>query len=692
MQPAGSGGGDSGGQGPTGLHSVPEDTPWVSASPVPMQHDGAAAAEQGAAAGDLPRQSPGGVRAVPGPLMLGSDDISALVLNQALTAQPAASPALSAKGRGTVLLYEDWESLGAPAKERSDDFGRTQSSSSNEGAGAAALSRQGSGVTGIDRLKRGLQRMMVDRHTLHEFDSVERAPSVPATSSGDEGVDGQGPPPTTTPTRKALNRANSMDGRASQRGDSRGAENASPSDSFKTRRLVKRTLSLDMRKGDGGGDSGGEDGGAPRSRGGTRVSGDMQRARKSISAPRNKLSTFSTVLTREESTVRRDVDAKYFEPGAGAQVPEEGISMKGSVPLHPNSNFRMVWDSIMFVATVWALIVDPISIAFTAEDSGSDFFQISDRIVMVIFFIDIILNFLTGYVDKKDQRIIMHWREVAIQYIKFWLVIDVVSSLPPEAFEGFSENSVVKGARVSKLLRCFKISRLARIVQVLQLNLDIKLSHFMWKIIVWASCCFLWVHWTTCAECFVWRVSDSAFRIIDLPNTPEIRGGEDECLNSAACNARYYLRGLRTAIAFMCGHDQATGSTVAEDTIAVICSLSGSILYSSFIAVCISLLMEMDAERVRYMGQVERLNHYMGRRNVPMALRQRVREYMELTWLNSGGTDDYEVLSFVSRSLRRELAMHNASKLIAEVCVCVFVCVCVRERERERERERAGLQ
>eukprot|EP00802_Teleaulax_amphioxeia_P002526 Tamp_02528.p1 GENE.Tamp_02528~~Tamp_02528.p1 ORF type:complete len:601 (+),score=139.13 Tamp_02528:25-1803(+) len=393
----------------------------------------------------------------------------------------------------------------------------------------------------------------------------------------------------------------------------------------------------------------------------------MQRARKSISAPRNKLSTFSTVLTREESTVRRDVDAKYFEPGAGAQVPEEGISMKGSVPLHPNSNFRMVWDSIMFVATVWALIVDPISIAFTAEDSGSDFFQISDRIVMVIFFIDIILNFLTGYVDKKDQRIIMHWREVAIQYIKFWLVIDVVSSLPPEAFEGFSENSVVKGARVSKLLRCFKISRLARIVQVLQLNLDIKLSHFMWKIIVWASCCFLWVHWTTCAECFVWRVSDSAFRIIDLPNTPEIRGGEDECLNSAACNARYYLRGLRTAIAFMCGHDQATGSTVAEDTIAVICSLSGSILYSSFIAVCISLLMEMDAERVRYMGQVERLNHYMGRRNVPMALRQRVREYMELTWLNSGGTDDYEVLSFVSRSLRRELAMHNASKLIAEV-------------------------
>ena len=83
----------------------------------------------------------------------------------------------------------------------------------------------------------------------------------------------------------------------------------------------------------------------------------------------------------------------------------------------------MVWDSIMFVTTVFALIFDPLSIAFTAdEQSPTSFFVVSDRIVMSIFFCDIILNFLTGYVDKKDQRIIMHWRDVATNYIKFWCV------------------------------------------------------------------------------------------------------------------------------------------------------------------------------------------------------------------------------------------------------------------------------
>ena len=329
--------------------------------------------------------------------------------------------------------------------------------------------------------------------------------------------------------------------------------------------------------------------------------------------------------------------------------------------------FCRSWDGFMFIITSYALIADPVSIAFTNDTSPSSFFNVTDRIVTVLFMLDIILNFLTGYIDKKEQRVIMHYRPVAYLYAKGWLTLDLVSSLPPEVFTGFTENSMVKGARVSKILRCFKISRLARIVQILQLNLDVRLSHFMWKIIVWISCCFIWLHWTTCAECWVWTSVNSDYRIIDLPTGGNALGGDPSCMASTTCTARYYLRGLRTAVAFMCGHDQATGSTYPEDIVAVICSLSGSVLYSSFIAVCISLLMEMDAERVRYMGQVERLNHYMGRRKVPLELRQRVREYMEMRWMTNGGSDEKEVLECVSRSLRRELTMHNAEKLVRGV-------------------------
>jgi len=169
------------------------------------------------------------------------------------------------------------------------------------------------------------------------------------------------------------------------------------------------------------------------------------------------------------------------------------------------------------------------------------FLDVADIFVITVFSIDIILNFLTGsassqhtrlfiiyiyiyyivymviyvyiyiyimyiynhstgggrYIDKKDQRVIMHWRPVAVEYLKFWFLIDVISTLPPEAWGSDSsvialhptprnhctflssscsqiekpwqsgDTSAVRGARISKILRCFKISRLARIVQVI---------------------------------------------------------------------------------------------------------------------------------------------------------------------------------------------------------------------------------
>ena len=113
-----------------------------------------------------------------------------------------------------------------------------------------------------------------------------------------------------------------------------------------------------------------------------------------------------------------------------------------------------------------------------------------------------------------------------------------------------------------------------------------------------------------------------------------------------------------------------------EDIAAVLFSMCGSVLYSSFIAVCVSLMMEMDQERVRYMGQVHRLNHYMGRRQVPLEIRHRAREYMEMQWDHQGGHQDEDILKYVSRSIRRDISMHNSASLITGVpFLKVNICI-----------------
>jgi hypothetical protein len=47
----------------------------------------------------------------------------------------------------------------------------------------------------------------------------------------------------------------------------------------------------------------------------------------------------------------------------------------------------------------------------------------------------------------------------------------------------------------------------------------------------------------------------------------------------------------------MCGHGQETGLTFEEDILAVVATLTGSVLYTSFIAVAMSFILEMDARR-----------------------------------------------------------------------------------------------
>jgi len=137
-----------------------------------------------------------------------------------------------------------------------------------------------------------------------------------------------------------------------------------------------------------------------------------------------------------------------------------------------------------------------------------------------------------------------------------------------------------------------------------------------------------------------------------------------ERVSSGGCDARYYLRALRADIAYICGHGQESGMTFEEEMLVVIASSSGSLMFTSLIAVCMSFVLEMDVRRIKHMSKVEMLNHYLGRRAVPLELRHKVRKFMEVVWETEGGADETLVHGFVSRSLRRSLCMHNTLSLL----------------------------
>lgn len=71
----------------------------------------------------------------------------------------------------------------------------------------------------------------------------------------------------------------------------------------------------------------------------------------------------------------------------------------------------------------------PFRVAF--EDETPIPWLISDFVLDIFFFLDILLNFVTGYWDRTDgPTLVMNCRKIALNYLKSWFVLDFISTFP----------------------------------------------------------------------------------------------------------------------------------------------------------------------------------------------------------------------------------------------------------------------
>lgn len=95
--------------------------------------------------------------------------------------------------------------------------------------------------------------------------------------------------------------------------------------------------------------------------------------------------------------------------------------------ISPTSLFKIYWNMLMLVLIIFMAIIIPLRISF--EETTPISWVIIDSVFDAIFTVDIVLNFLTAYEDENGMLIIDK-KKIAKNYIKAWLLIDLVSSIP----------------------------------------------------------------------------------------------------------------------------------------------------------------------------------------------------------------------------------------------------------------------
>lgn len=132
--------------------------------------------------------------------------------------------------------------------------------------------------------------------------------------------------------------------------------------------------------------------------------------------------------------------------------------------LHPHGSFKAVWSLVMSVLLLYTVVVMPFSMAYL-ESTGFDTWFFIDTTVDGLFFIDVIVNFLSAYYNSEGV-LVVNLRTIILKYSRSWLIIDLFACFPFSAIDTGDDASTTTNSDTNSLIRLLKIPRLYRLLRI----------------------------------------------------------------------------------------------------------------------------------------------------------------------------------------------------------------------------------
>ena len=146
---------------------------------------------------------------------------------------------------------------------------------------------------------------------------------------------------------------------------------------------------------------------------------------------------------------------------------EKAITPKPYV-LSIRSKVRFYWDVVVIIFAIQNSLTLPLTIAFTDQELVSLIHILNplDSVTFGVFIIDIILNFVTSYINVASGNEIYDLKLIAHNYIFSEIfVIDMLSTFPlDDWFAGYGNPNLTNFLKVLGMLKMQRIRRLTKII------------------------------------------------------------------------------------------------------------------------------------------------------------------------------------------------------------------------------------
>jgi potassium voltage-gated channel Eag-related subfamily H protein 7 len=190
---------------------------------------------------------------------------------------------------------------------------------------------------------------------------------------------------------------------------------------------------------------------------------------------------------------------------------EQGQKHRSKV-FDPSKGFMKGWDSCVACALLFTAAITPFEIGFL--DTAINAMFVLNRVVDVVFFVDIYINLKLAYFDANTGWV-YDPSKCMRRYLRSWFAIDVISLIPWDVITYIAEESgggggnmkQLKMLRLLKILKITKLVRMAKAVRIFKrIATTLNMSNTSKMLLTYIVLIVVVTHWIACAWGLVARL------------------------------------------------------------------------------------------------------------------------------------------------------------------------------------------
>ncbi|VDN96711.1 unnamed protein product [Rodentolepis nana] len=337
---------------------------------------------------------------------------------------------------------------------------------------------------------------------------------------------------------------------------------------------------------------------------------------------------------------------KFFGTKRAVHLEQQRLFNQHILVIHPYSCFKIYWNVTMLVLLMANLVSLPIAIAFNLPYRTPTWIVYS-CCSDILFFIDIIVNFRTGFVrESMADDIVLEPKLIAREYLRKWFTLDIVSC---QALK------ILRLAKLLSLLRLLRLSRLLRYVGEWEkfMNIAGKFIGILKLILLM----LMLGHWNACLQFFIPS-------LMDFP----IDSWVVKCRLQNSHWFEQYTWALFKALSHMLciGYGRFPPNGLVEAWMTAISMMAGATCYALVVGHVAALIQSFDVSKRRYRDKMKQVEEYMSYRKLPRELRNKIVDFYEHRY-NGKFFNETEILQEVSECLRDQIVNHTCKSLVAAV-------------------------